>query len=380
MRIAIATETFLPATDGICTRFANMAVEMKRMGHEVIIISPDLGITEYQGIPVYGMETFNFALYGSRPWGKPNKAIKKILKEFKPDVVHAVNPFIMVTSAVHYAKKLDIPLLTSYHTHIPNYLDHYHLPLLKPLLWEYLRFWHQGSDINLTVSASLAQELEEQAIDVHGVMPRGIDLSQRDPEFFDQDLYQELTFGLPDQKLLVYVGRLAAEKDIDQLRAIFNYRHDICLAIVGDGPEKENLERLFAGTKTTFVGFKFGQELAKAFATADAFIFPSTSETFGLVISEAMASGLPVIAAESGPTLEQIQPLKTGVCFESHNEASLIEALDCLDQPLLMQAMGLQARSEAQKYSWQAAASCLVDYYEQAINHHFGQENNCSNL
>lgn len=367
MRILIATETFVPATDGICTRLAHMTTAMKKLGHEVLVVSPDLGISEYQGVPVVAMDSFTFPLYKSRPWGLPSRKMKKVIEDFNPDIVHAVNPFFMVTSAVKYAKKLGVPLMASYHTHMPDYLDHYNMPLLKPLLWDYIRVWHHDADLNITVSESLKEELIEQNIDTYGVLPRGLDLNKRHPKFYDQDLYDQWTFGLEKQKLLVYVGRLAAEKDLDHLLPIFSKRDDICLAIVGDGPERVNLEEVFKGTKTTFTGFLKGDDLSKAYATGDAFIFPSISETFGLVISESMASGVPVIAAENGPTLEQIVPGQTGMIFQPGDTASMMEALKILDNPLKLKEMSLKARREAEKYSWENATQALLNYYEETI-------------
>lgn len=373
MRIMIVTETFVPATDGICTRLANMIVELKKLGHELLVVSPDLGINDYQGVPVIPMETITFPLYGSRPWGLPSRKIKQVMRSFKPDVVHAVNPFLMATSAVRYAKKLNIPLVTSYHTHMPDYLDHYHLSLFKPMVWDYIGYWHKLADVNLTVSETLKSELLNQGIPTSGVLPPGIDLEARHPDFYDEQLYDQLTFNQANQYLLVYVGRLAQEKGLEQLRAIFNYRDDICLAIVGDGPEREHLEAVFKETQTTFLGFLHDDALSTAFATGDGFIFPSVSETFGLAISEAMASGLPVFAAENGPTLEQIIPNETGFLFEANNETSLLEALEHLGRPLLMERARLNARHQAEKYSWRAATRSLLDFYEEAIVCHQSQ-------
>lgn len=370
MRILIVTETFVPATDGICTRLSKFVVEFQKLGHEVLVVSPDLGIDAYKGVPVIGLDTIKLPFYGSRPWGLPNRQIKKIMQDFQPDVVHAVNPFSLATSGVTYAHRLNIPLLTSYHTHMPDYLDYYNMSLLKPVLWEYIRYWHQKADYNITVSQCLLEELEEHDITTHDVLPRGLDIEARHPRYFNEDLYQELTFNLPDQKLLVYVGRLASEKGLRQLKAIFDHRDDVCLALVGDGPEREELEAYFEGTKTTFVGFKHGEALSEAFATGDAFIFPSTSETFGLVISEAMASGLPVIAAKSAPTLEQIQEGETGFIFESNNEASLIEALKVLDNPFLLQKASRLGRKEVEKYTWANATQKMLDFYQLAIDNH----------
>ena len=370
MRIAIVTETFYPATDGICTRLTRFVVQLKQLGHEVIVISPDLGINEYEGVSVYGMDTFTLPLYGTRPWGIPNRKVREILEDFNPDIVHAVNPFSLAVSGVKYANRLNIPLITSYHTHMPKYLDYYNIQFLKPLFWEYIRHWHGKADYNITVSKALMDELNEQSVDTFDVLPRGIDLQYRHPKYFSKELYEQLTFNQPDKKLLVYVGRLAAEKDIHHLRPIFNYRDDICLVIVGDGPYREELERVFEGTPTTFVGFKHGEALSTAFATGDAFIFPSTSETFGLVISEAMASGLPVIAARNEPTEEQITNLETGIIYEPGSELSLIEAIRNIDNPLLMQKIKWQAMQEVQKYTWENATLKLLDFYQLAIARH----------
>lgn len=367
MRIMIVTETFVPATDGICTRLANMVVELKKLQHELLIVSPELGIDEFAGVPVMGIETITVPLYGSRPWGLPSRKIKKMMQDFQPDIVHAVNPILMGTSAVHYANKLRIPLLASYHTHLPDYLDHYNMPLLKPMVWEYVRHWHRLADVNITVSHTMQEELVDQMIPVSGVLPSGINLEARHPDFYDEALYQQLTFGQANQKLLVYVGRLAQEKGLHQLKTIFDHRDDVCLSIVGDGPERESLEQLFKGTKTSFVGFQHGESLSRYFATGDGFIFPSVSETFGLVISEAMASGLPIFAAENGPTLEQIVPNETGFIFEYENSESLMAALANLDNPLLMKKVRLKTRREAEKITWQAATRSLLGFYEETL-------------
>lgn len=370
MRIAIVTETFAPATDGIVTRLTNFVLRFKELGHEVIVISPNLGIDNYKGIPVYGLDGITVPLYGSRPWGLPSTQVRTILEDFQPDIVHAVNPFSLGTSGVHYANKLDIPLMGSYHTHMPNYLDHYNLQIFKPLLWEHIRLWHNKCDFNITVSESLMDELNAQNVTTQDVLPRGIDLDNRHPDYFDQDLHDQLTGQDPSKKLLFYIGRLAAEKDIDHLRVIFDHRDDITLAIVGDGPDRDRLEEVFAGTDTHFLGFKHGEELSRAFATGDAFIFPSTSETFGLVISESMASGVPVFAAKSEPTCEQISHKETGIIYEAGNGASLMAALENLDNSLLMQKIALKARSEALNYTWDNATHKMLDFYEETIEIH----------
>ena len=137
---------------------------------------------------------------------------------------------------------------------------------------------------------------------------------------------------------------------------------------MGDGPQREELEAIFRGTKTTFLGFKRGEDLAKCFATGDAFIFPSTSETFGLVISEAMASGQAVIAAASQPTLEQIEPFVTGLVYESGNTAQMMKMINYLDDRDMMDKLGHQARLEAEQYTWDKATQRLLGFYQETID------------
>ena len=144
----------------------------------------------------------------------------------------------------------------------------------------------------------------------------------------------------------------------------------MALAIVGDGPYRRELEDLFAGTATMFPGFMEGEELASAFASADAFVFPSVTETLGLVILEGMASGLPVVAARSGPTMEQVTDGVNGLLFDHDDPASLDAALDRLGDEQLRGTIRAAAREEAESFSWERASDDLLRYYEMAIEKH----------
>ncbi|AXY25138.1 glycosyl transferase [Suicoccus acidiformans] len=367
MRIALITETFYPATDGICTRLSHMVEQLQMLGHELCVITPDMGLDIYKGVRVIGMPTIYTPLYASRPWGLPSPRVKKELLSFQPDIIHAVHPTLLGVSGLHYGKQLGIPILASYHTHLTDYLTYYKLPFLENLLWDYTRYCYQKADKVITVSQDLADILNSQGIPEAEVWQAGIDFSHRSPEYYDEALYQKLTHKGQYKHLLVYVGRLAYEKGIDQLRGIFEHRNDIALAIVGDGPARAELEQYFAGTPTQFLGFLEGEALGQAFAVGDAFIFPSVSETFGLVISEAMASGTPVIAAESGPTLEQLTPLESGLTFQNRNLDSLLQSLRYLDQPDAMQSIQANALKRVQGMTWQAAAKQLETFYLETI-------------
>lgn len=373
MRILIVTETFLPSTDGVVTRLLEGIKYIYGQGHEVAVIAPDLG--SYQccgGVPIYGVPAVTMPLYQARPWGLPSPRVGRIMKEFDPDLVHVAMPVLIGLAGVYYAKKQNRALVASYHTHLSKYLSYYHLdhPLLQRLLWAFERFIHNQALLNLCTSETMRQELVGQGFRDVKVLRRGVDTIGRHPHFRMDAMRRRLSDGEDNKKLLLFVGRLAAEKEIDRLLPIVQKREDLRLAIVGDGPDRERLEKLFANTPTVFTGFLHGEELSQAYASADAFVFPSVSETLGLVILEAMASGLPVLAARSGPTLEQIQDGVNGLLFDVDDESSLQRAIDLLDDPQVMNPIRAQVRKEAEAYAWPITSAELLEHYKDAYRMH----------
>lgn len=369
MKIAIVTETFLPSTDGIVTRLTKAIDYMLEEGHEVIVMAPDVGNMphSYRTARIYPMPSKNFFFYKHRPWGVPSTKVGKLLQFFEPDIVHVVSPFSLGVAGVHYAKKYDIPLICSFHTNIPHYLGHYGFEAFETIVWKYIVKLHNEAKVNLVTSEAMYDLLDEQGVHGLEILPKGVDVENRHPSFYSESMRERLTEGEVDKKLLIFVGRLAPEKNIASLKEILSRREDLRLAIIGDGPSKEDLEETFAGTPTAFTGFLHGEELSKAYASGDAFIFPSKSETLGLVITEAMASGTPVIAAYSEPTAEQITHLDNGFMFDGEDLPSLDEAVDFIDQKGLMAEVSENARDYAEQFSWENASAAMVEAYEKTL-------------
>ncbi|MCL6422477.1 glycosyltransferase family 1 protein [Brachybacterium sp. JHP9] len=385
MRIAIVTETFLPSVDGVVTRLRHAVERFTAEGHEVLVIAPDLGAREHAGARVEGIRTVTLPFYRQRPWALPSRRVRRLLAEFRPDVIHAAQPMMMAASAVGAARALDAPLVASYHTHIPKYLDLY--PAWrwgKGLVWWWIRRQHGRADVNVATSQAIREELAAHGVPRLEVVRRGVDVEAHHPRFASRAMRERLTGGHPERTLLVYVGRLAPEKEIQSLRPLLDRREDVALAIVGDGPHRSELERVFGpdsggpgAGRAVFPGFLAGEELASAFASADAFVFPSVTETLGLVILEGMASGLPVVAARSGPTLEQVADGENGLLYDAADAAvpggSLDRALDRLQDPELAARIRERARAEAEEWSWDAASDDLLRIYERAIDVHEGR-------
>ena len=369
MRIALFTETFLPKVDGIVTRLRHTVDHLQRSGNQVLVIAPDGGITEHKGAKVYGVTGFPLPLYPELKMALPRPAIGYALEEFKPDVIHVVNPAVLGLSGIFYSKILKIPLVASYHTHLPQYLQHYGLGMLEGFLWELLKGAHNQAALNLCTSTAMMEELIAHGIERVDLWQRGVDTELFHPDLASVEMRSRLSKNHPESPLLLYVGRLSAEKEIERIKPILEAIPEARLALVGDGPHREALQKHFAGTNTYFVGYLMGQELGSAFASADAFIFPSRTETLGLVLLEAMAAGCPVVAARSGGIPDIVTDGVNGYLFEptADVQGALAATVRLLEQKQQRDIIRQNARQEAESWGWPSATRQLQDYYQKVI-------------
>jgi glycosyltransferase involved in cell wall biosynthesis len=357
----------------------------------VLIFCPEGGLTSYQGAQIYGLSAFPLPLYPELKLALPRPEIGEQLEKFQPDLIHVVNPAVLGLAGIYYAKSQNIPLLASYHTHLPKYLEHYGLGVLEGLLWELLKGAHNQARLNLCTSTAMVEELRNHGIERVDLWQRGVDTETFHPDRASLEMRHHLSQGEPGRPLLLYVGRLGAEKEIERIKPVLEAIPGARLAIIGDGPHRGNLEQYFAGTPTNFVGYLHGQELAAAYASADAFIFPSRTETLGLVLLEAMAAGCPVVAAKSGGIPDIVTDGKNGYLFDPQDESGAIAATkELLDSSshhstlwdnahtvrvsathdLAVRgacALRSESRREAERWSWSAATKQLQDYYQVVV-------------
>ncbi len=364
MRIALFTETFLPKVDGIVTRLSHTVDHLQRNGDRVLVFAPEGGITEYKGAKVYGVSGFPLPLYPELKMALPRPAIGHMLETFQPDIIHVVNPAVLGLAGLFYGKVLKIPLVASYHTHLPQYLQHYGLGMLEGLLWELLKVSHNQAQLNLCTSTAMMHELTAHGIERVDLWQRGVDTELFHPDLACQEMRSRLSQGHSQSPLLLYVGRLSAEKEIERIKPVLEAIPNSRLALVGDGPHRLALEKHFAGTNTHFVGYLTGRDLSSAFACADAFIFPSRTETLGLVLLEAMAAGCPVVAANSGGIVDIVTSGVNGYLFDPEDERGALAATQrLLEQKQEREIIRKNARLEAQKWGWAAATRQLQTYY-----------------
>ena len=369
MRIAFFTETFLPKVDGIVTRLTKTVQHLVAAGDEVLIFCPEGAPDSWMGASVMGVPAMPLPLYPELKLALPRPAVSETLERFSPDLVHVVNPAVLGLGGIWLAKTRNLPLVASYHTHLPKYLEHYGMGMLEPLLWELLKAAHNQARLNLCTSTAMVGELSEKGIQHTALWQRGVDTELFRPELASETMRRRLHGHHDDTgNLLLYIGRLSAEKQIERIRPVLDAMPQTRLALVGDGPHRQQLERAFEGTPTTFVGYLAGEELAAAYASGDAFLFPSSTETLGLVLLEAMAAGCPVVGAARGGIPDIVSDGVNGCLYDPDDATSLISAVtrllgDAAERRQLRQA----ARQEAERWGWAGATEQLRGYYRKVL-------------
>ncbi|GGI98026.1 glycosyl transferase [Alicyclobacillus cellulosilyticus] len=372
MRIAIFSETFLPNTDGVVTRLCATLCHLAELGHDVLLVAPAGGPQAYAGAAVVGVPPFSFPLYPGKRFARPWPWVGRRLQAFDPDVIHAVNPGFLSFAAIYYARRLRRPLVMSYHTHIPAYARFYRLPWLEPWLWRAFRAIHNQAAVNLCPSRATMADLEARGFERLALWERGLDTRLFSPAKRSMAMRRRLLGGAASGKVLLYVGRIAAEKGLAKLAAALDRLPDeVHLALVGDGPHKAAVERALAGRRVTFLGYLFGEELAAAYASADGFVFPSTTETLGLVLLEAMASGLPVMAADAPASREVLHRGRAGVLFHPDDPDDTARAMrTILYDDAVRETLCAYAQAVVQRLDWRRTTEDLVRHYEAVLAMH----------
>jgi len=336
----------------------------------MLIVAPKYGEGpgSYEGVPIHRVSSVPFPPYPQIKLAPTNPGVGLVLRRFKPDLIHAVNPFVLGWGAPYYSRILKVPLVASYHTNVAAYARFYKLEFFDWVARWHTRRLHNRAAINLCTSEATLRYLAGEGIERLHLWPQGVDATHFHPDKYSKDWRVRLTSGHPTEKLLLYVGRLSHEKDIGRLRAVLGEVSGVRLALVGDGPARRDLEAEFAGTHTVFTGVLQGDELATAFATADAFVFPSTTETLGIAMIEALASGLPVVAARAGAVGEVVSDGETGLLYDPATKGSLVAAVKkLLSDDALRAQMGRSAREAAERRDWKSSTRTLRGYYEQAL-------------
>lgn len=305
MRIAIFTEVFLPKVDGVVTRIIRTVDQLAELGHEVLILATGDTPDTYAGFRVVRAPSISLhKIYPEVKVGLPSSSVARELVHFQPDIVHAVNPVFFAGYGALLARRHKIPLLASFHTDVPAYTKELGIGFAEKPATALIRALHNRAQLNLVTSGPMMDTATGYGLRNLALWPKAVDTVGYHPEKANPAMRAKLTDGNPDAPLLIYVGRVSAEKNLALLADVMPLLRQKVpsarLAMVGAGPQLEQLKQTLDPTYTVFTGYMSGEPLAQAFASADVFAFPSLTETLGLVALEAFASGVPVVGARAG--------------------------------------------------------------------------------
>jgi len=330
MRILLATDAWEPQVNGVVRTLARTIAECRAMGHEVEVISPD----QFKTIPMPTYPEIRWAL-------NAYEDIQERFKAFEPEAIHIATEGAVGLAARRICLEWKLPFTTSYHTRFPEYVSA-RLPVPTAVGYAFMRWFHNPSGRIMVATESFRQELEKRGFRNLSPWSRGVDTDLFRPR--SEDEVPEALRNLP-RPIWLNVGRVAVEKNLE---AFLGLDLPGSKVVVGDGPSRDALQAKFPDAH--FAGARFGEDLAQHFAAADVFVFPSLTDTFGLVILEAMATGSPVAAFPAPGPIDLIPGSGAGVCSDDLREACL-EAFK-IDR--------VAARSYAEKFSWRACTEEFV--------------------
>lgn len=336
-------------------------------GREVMVFAPDMAPTSLYGTEILPLPSLALPAAPESRIALPSLRIGAAFDRFKPDVVHCFSPALMSASAIAAARLRRLPVITNYQTDLPAYAPYYGLGFLTGAAKIALRLMHNTAHLTLAPSAHSIRQLRAQGIRRLRLWRRGVNLTRFHPDRRSREWRERLLAGRgPDSLMCLCVGRLAAEKRVDLLLEVA-HTPGIALTLVGDGPSRPALEELFSGTGTHFTGYLYGDDLAAAYASADVFLFPGPTETFGQVVQEAMAAGLPVIVTEQGGVADLVRPGDTGFHCAMTPAAFAGAVTQLRDDLALRMRMGVSARLVAAQSPWSAVMTQLEGYYREAL-------------
>jgi glycosyltransferase involved in cell wall biosynthesis len=373
LRICVVTETYPPDINGCAKTVGKLVDGLRRRGHEVQLARLREHRHErrhrhrsYEILPLPGLP---IPFYRVQRFGLPvGHYLEGIWDRNPPDVIYVATEGPLGYSAVAAAQRLHLPVVSGFHTRFDSYSTHYGLGLLRPVAERYLRTFHQRSACTVVPTEELSRKLQEERFGQVEVVGRGINTSRFSPTKRSRQLRRSWG-ATPDDLVVTYVGRVADEKNIRlAARAYRNMREarpDAKFVLVGDGPLREDLEE--ENPDFLFCGWRRGEDLARHYASGDVFLFPSTTETFGNVTLEAMASGLAVVTFDYAAARMYVEHDRNGLLADFNDEDQFVErAVQLAQRRDLVRCFGENARHAALGTNWEQ----VCDSFEQILCQH----------
>jgi len=370
MRIAYFADSLPPRIDGVSRTYINLADTLQEKEIDFCFFSPFKPNDEFLWTDkVEQVSSVPLFVYTDYKIGIPSKKhLYNKLDSFKPDLIHTSSPTYLGILGADYAAKRKIPAVSVYHTDFTSYFKYYKIKKAEKLGWQYLQWFYKQFTKIYAPSLSSCRQLIELGFNNIELWQRGIDSILFSPNKKNHAFRKMIAPN--NETILLFTGRLVKEKDIDDLTKIYlklkQRKVPFRMLIVGEGPSRQELET--AMPEAVFTGFLSGNGLAEMYASSDIFVFPSTTETFGNVVLEACASGLPVIGSDKGSVSDLIKHGETGFVCRAKDEYDFADKIiEIIRTPGLKESMSKSARCYAEQFKWNAINGSLINSYKETI-------------
>lgn len=361
-----------PGLDGVTRVLFRLIDWLNEKEIENIFISSEIPLKSEQLTNYFEVPSIPVPFYKDYKFAYPGyKKFENRLKEFKPDIIHINSPCSLGLAAIKYGKKNNVPVVATYHTHFPSYAKYYNIKQLEFISWNYLRKLYNRCNRVFVPSKTIMEELRSKGFKTTEYLPHGIDLNLFRPKFKSTNWKKSL--NIENKKVLLFVGRLVWEKDLRTLAQIYNLlmslRKDVVFALVGDGPIRKDLERIMP--EALFLGYRTGEELSTIFASSDLFVFPSTTETFGNVVLESMASGLVPVCSDEGGASSSIKHNHNGLICKAKDPFDFSkQIISVLNNQNELNRLSENCIEYSSKQSWENIFSIQYQHYVDVIQNH----------
>jgi len=372
-RVALFTGNYNHIRDGVSLTLNRLVRFLEDAGIEVLVFAPSIDepAIDHEG----RMEVVPSTSIPGRPEYRISlrlpKAQREVLQAFDPDIIHIATPDILGLKALRWALRRKKCLITSYHTHFTSYLSYYHLGWLEPVVVRYLKWFYGKSKQVHVPTPSMVEAMKADGFEGDlRVWSRGVDMKLFSPEKRDMDWRRSLGFQ-DDDLILLFVSRLVWEKNLDIYANAANVAMQrnsrIKPLVVGEGPALEGVQEMLPSA--IYTGFLGGEELARAYASSDIFLFPSVTEAFGNVTLEAMACGLPCIVADAVGSKSLVEHGKNGYHVDITRPEQYTEMVCRLaEDDELREGMSKVSLQLAKRFTWNEINGRLLSSYREALN------------
>lgn len=365
LRVAIYAGMYKENSDGAVKTLYELVNSLLEAGIEVGVWGFSITPQERKGLTLTKIISVPLPLYPDYRVTIPNPKLKRQLKKFNPDVLHITVPDLVGMFLMRYARKQGVPVLTSFHTDFPSYLKSYHLGIFYNLAWKISKWFYNKSRMTLAPTEEIIDKLKSKGIKRTKLWSRGIHLDMYSINFRSQSLRAQ--WGAQDKKVILYSGRFVWYKDLETFIEVYNLFKEhgpgnVLFVLAGDGPIRDELERRMPDAH--FPGYLEGEELSRVYASSDILLFPSTTETFGNVVLEALASGLPAVVSDVGGCKEVVGKSLAGLVAKANDPLDFYQKCKQLvEDETLYKKMQKEGLKFAQKRSWKTINNRVIDQY-----------------